>query len=78
MKEKEITVLKVEPGKSPETVTMPNTLDAMQKMVGGYIEVLPLSDVCLVCNEAGAGRKPALRQRHHCRHILSGWRYSIR
>ena len=36
MKEKEITVLKVEPGKSPETVTMPNTLDAMQKMVGGY------------------------------------------
>lgn len=82
MKEKEITVLKVEPGKSPETVTMPNTLDAMQKMVGGYIEVLPLSDVCLVCNEdgklLGAGRKPALRQRHHCRHILSGWRYSIR
>ena len=53
MKEKEITVLKVEPGKSPETVTMPNTLDAMQKMVGGYIEVLPLSDVCLVCNEDG-------------------------
>ena len=32
MKEKEITVLKVEPGKSPETVTMPNTLDAMQKL----------------------------------------------
>ena len=29
MKEKEITVLKVEPGKSPETVTMPNTLDAI-------------------------------------------------
>ena len=54
MKEKEITVLKVEPGKSPETVTMPNTLDAMQKMVGGYIEVLPLSDVCLVCNAADA------------------------
>ena len=53
MKEKEITVLKVEPGKSPETVTMPNTLDAMQKMVGGYIEVLPLSDVSLVCNEDG-------------------------
>ena len=45
MKEKEITVLKVEPGKSPETVTMPNTLDAMQKMVGGYIEVLPLSEL---------------------------------
>ena len=77
MKEKEITVLKVEPGKSPETVTMPNTLDAMQKMVGGYIEVLPLSDVCLVCNEDG--KLLGLEgQRHHCRHILSGWRYSIR
>ena len=56
MKEKEITVLKVEPGKSPETVTMPNTLDAMQKMVGGYIEVIPLNDVCLVCNEDGNRR----------------------
>ena len=32
MKEKEITVLKVEPGKSPETVTLPHTWDAMQKL----------------------------------------------
>lgn len=28
-KEPEITVLKVEPGKAPEEVTIPNTLEAM-------------------------------------------------
>ena len=34
MKENEMTVLKVEPGKPPEEVTIPNTLKAMQEMVG--------------------------------------------
>lgn len=53
MKEEMLTVLKVEPGKPPEEVTMPNTLEAMQKMVGGFIEVVYLDDVCLVCNEEG-------------------------
>ena len=53
MKENELTVLKVEPGKAPEEVTIPNTLDAMQQMVGGYIEVVYLEDACLVCNEDG-------------------------
>lgn len=53
MKENELTVLKVEPGKAPEEVTIPNTLDAMQQMVGGYIEVVYLEDACLVCNEEG-------------------------
>lgn len=53
MKNNEITVLKVEPGKAPETVTIPNTLEAAQKMVGGYIEIISLDDVCLVCNEDG-------------------------
>lgn len=53
MKENELTVLKVEPGKAPEEVTIPNTLDAMQQMVGGYIEVVHLEDACLVCNEDG-------------------------
>ena len=33
----EITVLKVEPGKPPEIVSMANSLRAMQEMVGGYI-----------------------------------------
>lgn len=52
-KEPEITVLKVEPGKAPEEVTIPNTLEAMQEMVGGFIEIVYLDDVCLVCNEEG-------------------------
>ncbi len=53
-------------------------------MVGGYIEVLPLSDVCLVCNEDGKllGLEGNRRLGNDiivgCRHILSGWRYSIR
>ena len=53
MKEEPIQVLKVEPGKVPEAVTIPNALAAMQQMVGGYIEVISLDDVCLVCNEEG-------------------------
>lgn len=52
-KEPEITVLKVEPGKGPEEVTIQNTLEAMQEMVGGFIEIVYLDDVCLVCNEEG-------------------------
>lgn len=33
---------------------MPNELEAMQKIVGGYIEVYPLADdVAIVCNEEG-------------------------
>ena len=52
-KEPEITVLKVEHGKAPEEVTIPNTLEAMQQMVGGLIEIVYLDDVCLVCNEEG-------------------------
>ena len=49
----EITVLKVEPGKPPELVSMANTLQAMQEMVGGFIEIVPLDDACLVCNDEG-------------------------
>ena len=53
MKADAIQVLKVASGKAPEAITIPNTLEAMQQMVGGYIEVIPLEDVCLVCNEEG-------------------------
>ena len=44
-KEPEITVLKVEPGKEPEEVTIPNTPEAMQEMAGGLIEIVYLDDV---------------------------------
>ena len=53
MREETITVLKVDPGKPPEEMKLPNTLEAMQKVVGGYIEVVYTEDVCLICNEEG-------------------------
>lgn len=50
----QIRVLKLEPGKVPEEVTMSNTLEAFQSAVGGYIETLELdSGAVLVCNEEG-------------------------
>lgn len=53
-KEPVIKVLKVEPDKAPELIEMPNELEAMQKIVGGYIEVYPLADdAAIVCNEEG-------------------------
>lgn len=50
----DIQVLKVEPGKAPESATVSNTLEAFQKAVGGYIETLTLdTNAVLVCNEEG-------------------------
>lgn len=52
--EDQIRVLKVEPGKEPEQTMMENTLEAMQSMVGGYIEMVSLDErTLLVCNEEG-------------------------
>ena len=53
-KEAVIKVLKVAPDKAPELIEMKNELEAMQAIVGGYIEVYPLADnVAIVCNEEG-------------------------
>ena len=53
-KEPVIKVLKVEPDKTPELIEMPNELEAMQSIIGGYIEVYPLAEnVAIVCNEEG-------------------------
>lgn len=53
-KEPVIKVLKVEPDKAPELIEMQNELEAMQAIVGGYIEVCPLDvGVAIVCNEEG-------------------------
>jgi hypothetical protein len=53
--ENEIRVLVVEPRKKPYETVVPNTLEAHQKLVGGYIEtVYPFDEnVALVCNEEG-------------------------
>lgn len=54
MKENIIRVLKVEPQKPPEVVNLENTLPAMQKAVGGLIEIIEIeSNVCILCNEEG-------------------------
>ncbi len=48
-------VLIVEPGRRPRREDIPHTLQAMQQMVGGYIEIIhPFEDpVALVCDEEG-------------------------
>lgn len=50
-----ITVLLVEPDKYPRTVTITDTLEAMQNLVGGDIEeYMPFEDdVAIICNEEG-------------------------
>ena len=42
------------PGKNPQLRTIPNTLEALQGLVGGYIETLPVaSDLVVIVNEEG-------------------------
>ena len=49
-----IRVLKVEPEKPPEAVTLPDTPKALREVVGGPMEALCLErGVYLLCNEYG-------------------------
>ena len=50
-----ISVLLVEPGKYPKKIDIEDSLEAMQEVVGGYIEeYMPFEDdVAIVCNEEG-------------------------
>ena len=50
-----IKVLKKEPDKAPELITIDASLSSMQDIVGGYIQVLPVPrcKAILVCNEEG-------------------------
>lgn len=50
-----ISVLLLEPNKYPKMIEIENTLESMQKIVGGYIEeYMPFDDdVAIVCNEEG-------------------------
>lgn len=52
---KRIKVLIVEPGQQPRAEMIANTLEAMQAVVGGYIEVVRIgvSPLVIVCNEEG-------------------------
>jgi hypothetical protein len=55
LKEEEITVVALLPGKTAQITKIPSGLASYQKFVGGYIEaVYPFDDpVCIVCNEEG-------------------------
>lgn len=49
-----LRVVMVEPGKPAYETEIENTLEAEQKAVGGYIEVLSLdNEKLLICNEEG-------------------------
>lgn len=50
-----ISVLLVEPGKTPKVTQIPYSLKAMQRLVDGFIEIIrPFDDdIAIVCNEEG-------------------------
>lgn len=42
------------PGKDPEELVIPNELEEFQRLVGGYIETLPIAaDMLAIVNEEG-------------------------
>ena len=44
-------------GKPPYDAEIPNTLRALQSVVGGYIETVTVfADMCIICNEEGRMR----------------------
>lgn len=60
MKEEKIKVLKIEPCKAPEVVTLVNELEELQKAVSigadyvGLIEIIAIDDdICILCHESG-------------------------
>lgn len=50
-----IDICVLRPAEAPEMVSIDNTLEAMQEVVGGYIKVVNPwgGDIVLVCNEEG-------------------------
>lgn len=58
MKEKINVIVKSPDEKVGHQVTIDNTLEAMQEIVGGYIETVPAyNGATIVCNEEGAIRR---------------------
>lgn len=53
-KDSEIICVIKGPGERPIVASIPNTLEALQKAVDGYIETVTIaSDLVLICNEEG-------------------------
>ena len=54
MKEKFISVLRVQPHQHPEVLMLENTLEAMQEAVGGLIDIAALDEqACILLNDEG-------------------------
>ena len=55
-----IKIIYKEVGKKAKELEVKNDLNELQKLVEGYIQVVPYKDVLLVCNEEGKirGLKP--------------------
>lgn len=57
-----ISVIIKEPGRVPRHVNISNTLENLQKTVGGYIETVTLcSDLVVICDEEGR-----IKGKPHC------------
>ena len=57
-----IKVIIKEPGRYPRSVHISDTLENLQRTVGGYIETVTLaSDLCVICDEEGR-----LKGKEHC------------
>lgn len=48
-----ITVVACKPGKNPEVIEIENTLEAMQHIVGGLIQLVAVGEFDLFVNEEG-------------------------
>lgn len=59
---KKISVFIKEPGKKPRHVNISDSLENLQRTVGGYIETVTLAtDLVIICDEEGR-----LRGKEHC------------
>lgn len=57
--------LRKEPGKPWEIVEVPNELEALQKVVGGYMERVTFSlDTCILCDEEALCKGLPPQRRH--------------
>lgn len=48
-----IKVLVKDPGLPARFLTIPNDLKTLQGIVGGYIVIVTVDDICVICNEEG-------------------------
>ena len=77
-----IKVLVVEPTKPCEVREIPDTLEAMQQIVGGCIESVSFEREAIICNENGKlldlpFNRPLLDESGCCRWIFSRGRFLL-